>query len=176
VPERINGGQALAGLGAVLLLVSLFIDWFKPGVDGWTVFELNDLILAAIALFALAIALNPLLRLGLRLPVGSLPWAGAGALIIVLASVIQKPPAAHVGIDRTLDFAGGIWMALGGAVLILVGGILSTARVSLVISRTGASTPPPESRPPAGPATPPPTEPAPGPSDPATRPLPEQDV
>jgi hypothetical protein len=176
VPERINGGQALAGLGGALLFVSLFLDWFSPGggfrgVSAWTVFEVNDLILAALALFVLAIALNPLLRLGLQLPLSSLPWVGLGALIIVAASLIQKPPAAtHASIEV------GAWLGLAGALLMVVGGVLSTARVSLVISRTPTGAGPPESRPPVGPATPPPTEPEPGTSETATRPLPDQDV
>jgi hypothetical protein len=176
VPERINGGQALAGLGGAILFISLFLDWFGPagggqGADAWTVFELSDLILAALALFVLAIALNPLLQLGLRLPVGSVPWAGAGALIIVAGSLIQKPPAVIHG-----SVEAGAWLGLAATLLMLAGGILSTARISLVISRSPARTPPPQSRPAAGPATAPPTEPEPGASETATRPIRNEDL
>ena len=53
MPERINGGFALAAIGAVVLFVSLFLNWFEPGLDAWTVFEIEDLLLAALALFTL---------------------------------------------------------------------------------------------------------------------------
>ena len=33
----------LAGVGAIALIVSLFLDWFKPGITAWDAFEVLDL-------------------------------------------------------------------------------------------------------------------------------------
>ena len=48
MPERINGGQALVAVGAIVLIVSLFLSWYEPGRTAWTVFEVWDVVLAAI--------------------------------------------------------------------------------------------------------------------------------
>ena len=45
MPERINGGQALVVVAAIGLIVSLFLDWYAPGVSAWTAFEIVDLLL-----------------------------------------------------------------------------------------------------------------------------------
>jgi hypothetical protein len=130
--ERINGGSVLATLGALALLVSLFLTWYDPGRDAWTVFELNDLVLAGLGLLALASSVPALLGSpGLRYSSdASIPYAGVGALIIVMATLIQAPPsAAH----DSPQF--GAWLALGAAVAITLGGLLLRARVSVVITR-----------------------------------------
>ena len=44
------------GLGALLLLVSLFLDWYEPDVTAWEAFEVLDLLMAALALAALVAA------------------------------------------------------------------------------------------------------------------------
>src|ERR671935_508580 len=96
MPERLDGGLVVAAIGAALLFVSLFLDWFDPGGTAWTVFELNDLVLAALALSTLFIAAVSLLARARpqRFPTGGIPYAGAGALIIVVGMLIQHPPSA----------------------------------------------------------------------------------
>jgi uncharacterized membrane protein HdeD (DUF308 family) len=54
MPERINGGQALVAIGAIALIVSLFLNWYEPGRSAWTVFEVWDIVLAAIGIAAIA--------------------------------------------------------------------------------------------------------------------------
>ena len=51
--ERFDAGTGLVAVGAVLLLVSLFIDWYDPGGDAWAVFESLDLVLAGAAVCGL---------------------------------------------------------------------------------------------------------------------------
>jgi hypothetical protein len=132
MPERINGGQALVVVGAIALIVSLFLDWFQPGVTAWTVFESVDLLLAALAVAALAIALggavNPQGSLAARAP-RWLPALGITALVIVVAALLNHPPAA---IGRSAET--GAWVALGAAAALAVGGILGATRISLVIT------------------------------------------
>jgi hypothetical protein len=133
MPERINGGRALVVLGAVALIVSLFLDWFGPGRSAWTVFEALDLLLAAIGVAALAAAADPVGRGGgpapLAVPGRWLPVLGAAALIIVAGALINHPPSAR-GSSPEL----GAWIALAAAGALILGGILSGARVSLVIT------------------------------------------
>ena len=133
-------------VGAAALLVSLFIDWYEPELSAWEVFEVADLILACLAILALAAALP------MRLPsVGAartalfdrwLPWIGLAAIVFIVVTLVNDPPAAR---DLELEF--GPWLGLIGAVLIAAGGLLSTSRVAIVISprpseaRTEAPTP-----------------------------------
>ena len=132
MPERINGGQALVVVAAIGLIVSLFLDWYAPGVSAWTAFEIVDLLLAALAVTALVIAIGGAIH-----PEGSLaaltprwlPAIGIAAFVIVIAALINHPPAA---IHRSAET--GAWIALGAAGALTVGGILSAARVSLVIT------------------------------------------
>jgi peptidoglycan/LPS O-acetylase OafA/YrhL len=167
MPERINGGQALVVVGAIILFVSLFLHWYEPGRSAWTVFEVWDLVLAAIAVGALA-AVVPLRPSGVDrhlVPERWLPALAVAALVIVVVSLVNHPPVAR-GFGPEL----GAWLALGGAVVLVAGAILSRARISLVISlRSPDST--------RGPAAPPPA-PAPTGDDleaeTATQPIPPQ--
>jgi hypothetical protein len=131
MPERINGGLALAAIGAIVLFVSLFLDWFEPSRTAWTVFEINDLVLAALALLTIVIAASSIFAptRAAYAPEGSIPWAGVGALIIVVATLIQHPPAALHSSPQI-----GAWLGLVGAGLITAGGFLLRARVSIVVT------------------------------------------
>src|SRR5919198_4207073 len=134
MPERIHGGQALVALGAVALIVSLFLNWFEPGDSAWTVFETLDLVLAAIAVGALA-AVIPVPPTDRRPDGGPLvaarwlPLLAVAALVIVVAALINHPPAARGESPQV-----GAWMALGAVSLIIAGWGLSIARVSVVIT------------------------------------------
>jgi hypothetical protein len=125
--RRIDIGSLIAAAGAALLGVSLFLDWFD-GLTGWTTFEVLDLVLAVLALAALA----PLTRRfhGVGTPSDRhLPVIGAITVVIVVAALVNRPPAAAGESPDT-----GAWLALAGAILILAGGLLGTARLALSIS------------------------------------------
>jgi hypothetical protein len=154
MPERIDGGRALAGVGAIVLIISLFLDWFNPAITAWDAFEVLDLVLAAIAVIVIVHALPPLAR-AVRAPEpasGILTGLGIAAFVIVAAALLNHPPAAF-GRDPTT----GAWLALGGSALMAVGGILGAARVSVIISVKAR--PQHERRRPERPAGPEPTEP-----------------
>ena len=140
----LEGGKVLAGLGALLLVVSLFLDWYGAsdqfggeaaadlGVSAWTVFELIDLLLAALAIATLVWAVAGFARSGRQLlPARFGAVAGVVALTLVLVSLLNEPPLLS-GADPSREI--GIWLALAGAVLITVGALLTTARISLVIA------------------------------------------
>ena len=147
--QRIDVGPPIAILGALLLLVSLFLDWYEPGVTAWNVFEVIDLALAAIALACLVAAAA---RLGLGVPGGRalsnrIALLGVLALVLVVSQVINHPPAA---VDA--DPETGIWLGLGGAALLALGGLLSATRISFAVDverRTDGAGASPASEPPA---------------------------
>ena len=127
----------MAAVGAVLLLISLFLDWYKgsgeSGMSGWTSFEVLDLVLAGLALLALLAAAE---RLGYTTPVAGRGLTGIGiaAFVIVVSQLINHPPA---GTGRSLQV--GAWLAFGSSILIAAGGIVGAANISveLVVDRNG---------------------------------------
>jgi hypothetical protein len=125
--RKFDAGPALVALGAVVLLVALFLTWFDPGGTAWEVFEVLDLLLAAIALASLAVVAG---RLGddARVAAG----LAAAALVIVAVQLIDPPPAA-----RGADIDTGGWMALAAAGVMLVGAVLTLASISVTVDVTG---------------------------------------
>lgn len=127
---RLNLAGGLAVLGAVLLLVGLSLDWYEPQISAWTAFEIVDLLLAAIAAAVAAVSLargpgRPRLEaLGAWLPIAAL-----AALVLVLAALVNPPPAA---IDRPLEI--GAWVSLLGALLLVAAALLRTTKVSVVVT------------------------------------------
>jgi hypothetical protein len=130
-PERhVQLGPLVGLVGALLLLVSLFLNWWD-GVTAWTAFEVLDLLLAALALVAIVSLAE---AAGARLPSGvaiggalALP-IGVLCLLIVFSQLVNDPPAV---VGRPHDT--GIWLALGGAFLIVAGGLMSVARITLAL-------------------------------------------
>ena len=124
-------GPLISAIGGVLLMVSLGLDWYGE-FSAFTAFEVWDLVLLVLGLLTLAglaIALGLLhtpLRPGTGLAVG------AAAVIIVGSQAINHPPA---GID--LDEGTGLWLGLGGSVLMLAGAVLSTARIAISVEPRG---------------------------------------
>jgi len=155
--RRIEFAPLLAALGGLLLLVSLFLHWYQPGLSAWTVFEVWDLVLAALALGGIWVALaNVVWEAPLR--DGVLPLLGGAALVIVVSQVINHPPAA-----QGASLQSGAWLGLGGAALMAAAGVLSTANVSLSLSLSSGGRR--EQQPAAEPTTPLPSRRGP---DPAT--------
>ena len=135
MPEQrtISIGPLVGLVGGVLLFVSLFLSWWEGDVTAFTAFEVLDLLLALLALGAVVALADPL---GLRLPGGSPTRArlalplGAAALVIIFTQLINDPPAI-VGSDRGPEI--GLWLGLAGALLVVAGGLLAVARISLAV-------------------------------------------
>ena len=123
-------GPLVASIGAVLLIASLFLDWYEQ-ITGLTVFEFLDLLLVMLALATIASLAG---GLGLVRPAVSPRVSLAVAIftvLVVASQVINDPPAVagQVGPGRDV----GIWLALGGAGLMVVGAVLGYARISLAV-------------------------------------------
>ena len=123
-------GPLVAAIGAVILLVSLFLDWYE-GLTAFTVFELVDIVLVVCALL---IVLQLAGGMGLMKPpvspVVSLLVA-LFALGVVLTQLLNDPPAVAGGNGPERDI--GIWLAVAGTLLMAIGAFLATASISLSI-------------------------------------------
>jgi hypothetical protein len=112
---RIRRGEAVAGLGGVVLLVSLFLPWFEPGRSGFDSLAVADLFVAAAALAAMAL---PLLSAGHEktdVPV-------VAATVSVIGSLIALAIVAY----RLFDPIGGgreagLYLALAASIAVLAG-------------------------------------------------------
>ena len=126
--RTIEAGMLLIGAGALLLLVSLFLEWFDPGLEAWDVFEVWDLVLAALAVAAL-VAVASRLGFGAPRPASWLIIPSIAALVIVLYTLIDPPPVLAEG-----DPSTGLWLALAATILMTAGAVLSVARISVAIN------------------------------------------
>jgi hypothetical protein len=130
--RRIPVGPLIGLVGAVVLAVSLFLNWWE-GVTAFTAFEVLDLLLLALALAA-AVSLAE--AAGARLPSGTAVGAalalpvGVLALLIVFSQLVNDPPAI---VGHGLGHDIGIWLALGGSLLMVAGSLLAVARISLAL-------------------------------------------
>lgn len=133
----------LALVGGLLLVISLFVSWYDPGVDAWTAFELIDLALAAAGAYGAFLGAGVLT--GDRWPLagrGPLVVGGATFALVVL-ELVQPPPAVHGADLRT-----GAWLALVAAAMLLAAGWLATGG-QMPGGPRGRRQPPPPPPPPA---------------------------
>ena len=121
--ERFDAGTGLVALGAVLLLVSLFVDWYDPSGTAWAVFEFVDILLA-LAAIACLVALVPRYAVLQR----AVPVIAFVALFVVAVQLIQPPPTAA---DDQLE--AGAWLALAATALMAAGATLSAASISVTV-------------------------------------------
>jgi hypothetical protein len=179
VPRRtqLALGPLVGAVGAVLLIVSLFLDWYE-GITGFTVFEFIDLLLVLLALATIASLAG---GMGLVRPAPSPTISLAVALFtifVVLTQIINDPPAVvgPGGADQDI----GIWLALSGAALMVAGAVLGYASISLAFEprqRARPDEPGPERDVTSVSTSPAPDKPEPGPGRPVasddapTRPL-----
>jgi len=138
--RNMDAGVLLIGLGAILLLVSLFLEWYEPNAEAWDVFEVWDLVLAALAVGAL-VAVAGRLGFGPPRPASWLIGAALAVLVIVLFALIDPPPVADAIGGQGGGFGDpgtGLWLALAAAILMTAGTLLSVARISVAFSAAPA--------------------------------------
>jgi hypothetical protein len=132
--RRIEAGPVLVGLGALVLLVSLFLDWYQPHVTAWDAFEIVDLLLAALALAALVGAAGAIRPDATVVERHWLPGIVLVIAVVVVGQIIDGPPA----VDGDPDT--GAWLALGAAAVMCVGTLLTLGRVSFALTVEGRDT------------------------------------
>jgi hypothetical protein len=114
--------EPLAGLGGLLLLVSLFLPWYSGSEDftGWQALAVIDVLLAILAVPAILVPVLSLATHGPAKAVGIAVIASATGWLapLLVAFRLVFPP-------DSLDLRYGAWLALAGAILGWVGSWLS---------------------------------------------------
>lgn len=141
---RIRAGELVALAGAACVLVSLFVRSYEgPSgtLDAWDTFGPGVVLLLLAALAALALFVTAVSERSTAIPVAvevaTIPLAFA-ALIAAIVRALERP-------DGATEVCVGVWLALAGAALILLGAYLA------VHDEHGSlyppATPPPRPRP-----------------------------
>jgi hypothetical protein len=129
--RRFDIGPILLALGALLLLVSLFLEWYGP-LSAWDAFEVTDVLLAALGVAALVAAVGLLAPEAEYLDRRALPWIAGAAFALVAVELLDPPPVAA---DESLGT--GAWLALAAVGVVIAGTVLSLGRVSLAVAVEG---------------------------------------
>jgi hypothetical protein len=135
VSRRLELGPLVVALGALLLLVSLFLNWYEPNITAWDAFEVWDLVLAALGVFSLVLAMGLVIP-ELALLESPALLANAFAITVIVASQIINQPPAAAGQGRMI----GCWLALGSAAVIVIGTLLTLSRLSFAVAVEGRDT------------------------------------
>jgi hypothetical protein len=131
--RRFQVGPILFALGAIVLLVSLFLDWYGPLI-AWEAFEFVDVLLAALALAGLLAAAGTVAPDVAYIDARWLPAIAIAAALLIAASL--DPPPAAAGESAST----GAWIAFAASLLMVLGGVLSLGRLSLAVSLEGRET------------------------------------
>jgi hypothetical protein len=128
----LGGNERIAFLGAATIVASMLLPWFRAPVasdlvqTGFGAFSFAEgaLILVAAATTFLALECGggyvpprPLREWGLFVT------AGVWAALIVLYRMIDRPDFELAGIDDSYELHYGIFVALGGAIIIIMAGL-----------------------------------------------------
>jgi hypothetical protein len=129
--------EPVAGLGGLILLVSLFLPWYSgtPLIaqtdmtlidvtqhpSAWEAFAVIDVVLALLALLAIAVPIVSLAASGPAKPIAVAVLASAfGWIAVVLVAIrVDEPP------DGFYSRNYGAWLALAGALIAWIGSWLS---------------------------------------------------
>jgi len=93
MPRRLETGPLLVILGALLVLVALFLPWYTGELTAWDVFEVWDLVLAAFAVAAIAAAIGLLSPDVALVDRRWLPATVLAAVVVVAAEILEKQGA-----------------------------------------------------------------------------------
>jgi hypothetical protein len=117
---RIRFGELLATAGAICLVVSLTLPWYENAegkLDAWSTFGPAVVLLILAAIAALVLLLATVAERTPALPVAAAVWGvlfGALATVAALVRVLERP-------DHATSLCAGAWLALVGAVAVLLG-------------------------------------------------------
>jgi len=122
----------LAAAGAVCLIVALTLPWYENAegkLSAWSTFGAAVVLLILATIAALVLFFSTLTARSPALPVASGVWSVLFALIAVVAAIVrvlERP-------DHSTSLCAGAWVALVGAVAMLVGSwwSMSDERTSL---------------------------------------------
>ena len=154
--SRLTTGDMIAGVGGIVLLISLFLPWYGVSVDvagfsasesgsGWEALGFIDILLFLISVAAIAIVAAraagafpddlpaPVILLGL----------GALAVLLVLYRIVDIPVDGDVPEQVDLSRKIGIFIALIGSAAVAYGGWRTNMETPGVHVGRAATDPPP---------------------------------
>lgn len=123
--RRLRAGEWIAAISGTVLVVSLFLPWYGDGDDqsAWEALAVNDVVLAFVGLFGVALLVVTATQRTAALPLGLDALVTLFALIgvvLVLVRVAWLP-----GVAETRE--AGLWLALAGALGVVAGAWLAMA-------------------------------------------------
>jgi hypothetical protein len=125
---RLRGGELLAGVGAALLLVSLFLDWVGPvGESGWSSLGWLTVVVAIAAILVVSWLV---FATATARPVTEVVGAGViGAVVgpVAVLVLLVRTALAQPGVDAVTSIEGGAYVGLAGALLLAIGAWWSLA-------------------------------------------------
>jgi hypothetical protein len=141
--SRLRRGDVVAGIGGVILLVSLWLHWYGfdpsglvktigasgtvqlntfsdgPAFSAWQAFSILDIVLAVIALVAIGV---PVLTATTKSPAKPVAFAVTGTVLSALAVLlILYRIANQPGSNALVAVKPGAWIGLAGALIAAVG-------------------------------------------------------
>jgi len=154
--SRLTTGDIVAGVGGVVLLISLFLPWYGVSVDvagfsasesgsGWEALGFIDILLFLVAVVAIAVvAARAAGALPAEVP-GSLVLLALGALavLLVLFRIIDIPTGGDVPEQVELSRKIGIFIALIGSAAVAYGGWRTNSEQPTSAAAPAAGPPPP---------------------------------
>lgn len=118
--KRLRLGELLALVGAVCVIVSLFLPWYENAfgkLSAWDTFGPALVLLIAAAAAALGLVVSTITERSTALPVAAAIWStvfGVVAVIAAVVRVLERP-------EHATTLCAGAWLALAGSILMLVG-------------------------------------------------------
>ena len=129
--RRIDIGPLIVAVGSLVLLVSLFLDWYGDQT-AWGAFELADVLMAALAVAALVAAAGQIAPELAYLDRRWLLGLVLALTVLVVAEILSPPPAVGGADPQT-----GAWIAFASVLVMLTGTVLSMGRVSFSFAIEG---------------------------------------
>jgi uncharacterized membrane protein HdeD (DUF308 family) len=117
---RLRLGELLAAAGTICLVVSFTLPWYENAagkLDAWSTFGPAVVLLIAAAIAALVLLLATVAERTPALPVAAAVWSvlfGLLAVVAAIVRVLERP-------DHATSLCAGAWLALAGAVAVLLG-------------------------------------------------------
>jgi hypothetical protein len=129
--RRIDIGPLIIAVGSLVLLVSLFLDWYGDQ-KAWEAFEVTDVLIAALAVAALVAAVGLIAAEVSYVDRRWLPGLVLALTVLVVAEILSPPPTVGGADPQT-----GAWLAFASVLAMLIGTVLSMGRVSFSFAIEG---------------------------------------
>jgi len=123
-PRKVRAGELLVLAGAACVIVSLFVPSYESPagtLDAWDTFGPGVALLLAATASAIGLFVATLTERSTAVPVASIVWTSLLGLIATIAAIVrvlERP-------DHATSRCAGPWLALAGALAILLGAWLA---------------------------------------------------